>query len=177
MSSYHCYFDLFSRVIKQVTSHSRGRRPHAWRWHSHWRSSTRRHSHWWTHWGPHARRRAHHTCREDRQTAHNKSHNRIFSKEDWMSTEMQLVIVQGLTWGWSSSAHWRRGSSPRWILSGSAGNASSCCRCCNCSSALRRHNLKTNELRYRYLNTHTHKKLCRADLLSWLPAAMVRRHL
>lgn len=82
MSSYHCYFDLFSRVIKQLTSHTRGRRPHARRRHSHWRSSTRRHSHWWTHWGPHARRRAHHTCREDSQTAHNKSHDWTFSKED-----------------------------------------------------------------------------------------------
>lgn len=83
MSPYHCHFDLFSRVIKQLTSHSRGRRPHAWRWHSHWRSSTGRHSHWWTHWGPHARRRSHHTCREDSQTAHdNKSHNWTFSKKD-----------------------------------------------------------------------------------------------
>lgn len=46
------------------------------------------------------------------------------------------------TWGWSSSAHWRRGSPSRWILRRSSGDAGARGGRCNSSSALWGHDLE-----------------------------------
>lgn len=59
-----------------------------------------------------------------------------------MSNLQQQHVDGPFTWGWSSSAHWRRSSSSRWILRWSSSDAGARGRCCHSSSALWGHDLK-----------------------------------